>query len=528
MRKMMPGALLLSFIWLTPCLCQAGADELSVTLFNRGIQHYSHQDYISAADYLGQVCDMSPDNHQARYYLIYSLLAQKQNAKALEHAKILCRKNPGNKQYAALRDQIARAEPANAASKQGAKSAIPKEVILGDEAGFATSPRPAAPASAAIKIPPKPQTDLDAAIEAIGNDQFAEAARLLDAVLEKDPKNQPALHYRGVTELNQQRLSEAQAWFEKALAAKPDSCETLFMLGEIMLKAGKVKESEGMFAKALKIRPDDILTLLRLAEAKLRQGNGKEAFELYSRVRKLDPSIVEARLSSAEELMDQGKLDEAISTVNGVLEADWSNLVARGLKGRILFAQELYEDAATEFKWALNSQSDNMYMKVWLAKALMRDSQRDESLELASQILTTDPENYDAHLLRAEGLIMGAVLKPYAGEKGTYNGIAEAGAYIDQTEKKRKSPEIARLRAKLAEKNGDFGKMSSYYDQYIKSDPKNTNSYFECADSFKKMKKIDEAAKVLQQLISVFPDTAVSTRAKSKIDEMKGITGDRH
>lgn len=489
--------------------CPTLAGDLSATLFTQGMQLYARQDFKGAADYLGQVCDMSPDFHQARYYLVYSLLAVKRQAEALEQAKLLCEKNPGNQQFTSLRDQIAKLAPAHDQAKPLAPTAIPQEVILGGYNSLETVREPREQHATPTARPAvKPQTDLENAISAIDTEQFASAAQMLDVILKKEPKNQRALHYRGVAELNRQRYAEAQGWFEKAIAVKSDNFETLFLLGDVQLRAGKGKEAEGTFSKALKIRPNDVFAMLKLAEAKRKQGALKEAVELYAQVKQLDPNVVEARLALAETLIDQGKLDEAATTVNEVLTADQTSLQAHFLKGRILYRNNLLDDAATEMKMALAAQPDNIYIKVWLAKVLLSGFKMTEALDMASQILKDDPENYDARLLTAEALIG-------SGE------VADAREHLDQAEKKRSSPDLTRLRAMLARKAGSNDEAKKYYSQYIHEDAGNGYASMEYAQFLEEIGEIADAISVLESVKTAFPDTSLTQAAEAKIEALK-------
>lgn len=506
MKKGMLKAILSAFVLLTFSVWQTWAGDISTSIFNQGMRLYSRQDYRGAAQYLGQICDMTPDNHQARYYLIYCFLALKQPETALKHARILCEKAPGNQQFISLRDQIAQASSMHAASQAHLKSAIPKEVILGDDGSLEIrhEPRSSRPASATTD---KPMSDLESAIAAIDTEQFASAAELLGIILEKDPKNQSALHYRGVADLQQQQYLSAQAWFEKALAVKPDHVETLFLLGDVLLKQGKFKEAEGRFEKALKIRPDDVFTMLKLAETKQRQGQRKAAFELYTRVQKLDSSIVEARLALSEILIDEGRFNEAEATVNEALAADKTNYLAHYLKGRISFGTYEYGNAVDEMKLALSGQPNNIDIKLWLAKSLIRRIEVNECFDLISQVLQVEPDNYDARLVMAEVLIR-------------QGDAAGARAYIDRAGS---SPDVTRLQAMLARQLGDDKKAKTYYLQFISEAPNNPHAYFDYADFLEQNNKYYDAVKVLENVIASFPDSGNASFAKSRIEMIEAL-----
>jgi len=97
------GLFVLSAIFMTGLIYAQG---LVTPIFDQGMRLYAQKDYAGAADYLGQVCEMTPDHQQARFYLVYCLIASKNYQKALSHVEILCGKNPTNTQYSNLKNQI--------------------------------------------------------------------------------------------------------------------------------------------------------------------------------------------------------------------------------------------------------------------------------------------------------------------------------------------------------------------------------------------------------------------------------------
>ncbi len=82
------------------------AQDLSGQLFSEGMKLYSAQDYGGAVFYLEQLCQMNPQNQQARYYLFYSLVAMKRHPEAMKHVDQLISRDPGNRQYQDMKSQL--------------------------------------------------------------------------------------------------------------------------------------------------------------------------------------------------------------------------------------------------------------------------------------------------------------------------------------------------------------------------------------------------------------------------------------
>ncbi|NLI77865.1 MAG: tetratricopeptide repeat protein [Candidatus Riflebacteria bacterium] len=496
----------------------ASGQDLTGALLDQGMRHYAQQNWAGAADYLGQVCDMAPDQHTARYYLVYSLLMMRKFPEALSHANILVQRNPGQPAYLQLQAQIQQAIAAQAAPRPdgggGSRPGVPpKEVVLGGyepasgkgvliEPKMPTGPRPSKPK------PPKADTPLDTAIAHIDAEEYPQAVAILDDLLKKDPKNAKALHYRGVVEFNQRQYGAARDWFKKAVAVDPKGFETWFLMGDAANRESKFGEARDAFAKAVAIK-EDVFALLNLADAQRKLGKAKEAEEIYKKIVKIDSNVVEAKVNLADAQLEQGRVDDAAVLINDVLSINPTNGFAHYVKGKILFRSDLNEDAISELKLALSTSPDNDLYRLAMAKALLKGFRTGEATELGGAVLRDNPNSYEARLILAEALLM-------EGQTG------DAEEHVDQAEKIMAGPELNRLRGLIALRNGDQEKAKTMFQTYISQDSTNGFAYLEYADVLEKAGDVPSALEVYKLIKSRFGGTALEAQADAKLTALGG------
>lgn len=79
---------------------------------------------------------------------------------------------------------------------------------------------------------------LDAARAEIDAGRYAQALRLLAAIVRKEPRNADALNLMGYANRKMDRPAEAQRWYEAALKADPRHAGALEYQGELFLELG--------------------------------------------------------------------------------------------------------------------------------------------------------------------------------------------------------------------------------------------------------------------------------------------------
>ncbi|MFZ5953406.1 MAG: tetratricopeptide repeat protein [Candidatus Rifleibacteriota bacterium] len=485
------------------------AQNLIPELVNQGLKLYAAKDYSGAADYLGQVIDMDPNQDQARYYLVFSLSMSGQLEKSLLHARKLAEKFPQQKQYTDLVVQLEKAIAGEQKKKeqQRTSQAIPKEVVLGGyetkdvmrEAKMSETPREIAP--------PKELTRLDKAILLIDEEYYASASAELDEILKAEPKNAKAMHYKGVMKFNSGLFNEAKPWFEKAINLDPKSFQSFFLLGDCYRTEDNYEKAAEQFKKAIEIK-NDVFAQINLADCYIKQNKLKEAEKILTEVFNKDSNIADAALGLAQIKLFGGFTNDAVEIVNKVLARESENAEAHYVKAQILLEGELFEDAADEARRALESFPNNLKYKALYALTLVRAYKVPQGLEEAGKIVGQFPDNIDARLTLAEGLII----------SGAYSDAEE---HMKVVEKAGPHPGVARLRALKATRNGENDKAGEHFKTFMELSAGRPKPYMDYAAWLESVNNNSDALVAYQEIAELFKETAYAETANTRIEQLE-------
>lgn len=234
---------------ITPAVKPLQGQDLVPALLDQGLKLYAAKDYSGASDYLGQVVDMAKDHDQARYYLLYSLLMSGNREKALEHAKILAARQPGQKQYAELVAQIEKelASEKSTRGKRLSRPMIAKEVILGGYQSKDVVREPRVSTQTYDITPPRPKTEIELAVEKIDEEDYEAANTMLQDILKKNPKEAKAHHYLGVINFSLGKYQEAIKQFDQAAKIDSKNFQSFFLLGDCYRALDDFKKAEEQF-----------------------------------------------------------------------------------------------------------------------------------------------------------------------------------------------------------------------------------------------------------------------------------------
>src|SRR5271165_2145993 len=158
-----------------------------------------------------------------------------------------------------------------------------------------------------------------AAARAYFGRNHAEAERLCQALIERDPLHFEALHLLGVVCLDRSQLSDAVGYLTRAARERPDDAHVHYHLGTALLGASQFQEAEAALRQAVALRPGDTRALNNLGNALAGDGRYEEAIECYRRVSPTDAGFVPARFNLGRSLVALDRLDEATVSFRGAL-----------------------------------------------------------------------------------------------------------------------------------------------------------------------------------------------------------------
>lgn len=496
---------------LTITVAPLHGQDLVPALLDQGLKLYAAKDYSGASDYLGQVVDMAKDHDQARYYLVYSLLMSGNREKALEHAKVLAARQPGQKQYAELIAQIEKELASEKATKgkRLSRPLIAKEVMLG---GYQTKDivrEPRVSTQTYDITPPRPKTEIELAVEKIDEEDYEAANAMLQDILKKNPKEAKAHHYLGVINFSLGKYQEAIKEFDQAVKADPKNFQSFFLLGDCYRALDDFKKAEEQFKKALEIK-EDIFAMLNIADIMVRQNRLKEAEELFEKVSSKDANISDAKIGLAQIRLQKGFVAEAADMINEVIVQSAGNPEAHYARAMILMENMIFDDAAEEAKKAMQIVPGSLKYRSAYALALVRSYNVTRGLEEAAAIITEYPDNIDARLVLAEGLIM-------SGASG------DAEEHLLQVEKRNPHPMVSKLRHTAATRAGETDKARGFLREYLERSPGQPKAALEYAQYLEKNQQNADALQAYYEIADLHKETAFAEQAKEGIERLEAI-----
>ena len=185
------------------------------------------------------------------------------------------------------------------------------------------------------------------------NQDWVNAAKCFDAVLEQNPLNAQALNYLGDLALEKSELDKAEKYFRRANNALPDDQATLQRLAYVLQRQENMAEAADIYSVLIKKDSRSAEIRLNYGYALFKSGQTIEAVKEYQKAIKLNPNLGLAHINMGVALSELDEDDEAIEAFrHGLLSLP--NHVD-GLFGlaRCLRAQDEYQEAADFYLKAL-------------------------------------------------------------------------------------------------------------------------------------------------------------------------------
>jgi len=207
------------------------------------------------------------------------------------------------------------------------------------------------------------------------------------------------------------RFADAETAYASALKIRPTAVAAMIHLGEVYLELGRNDMAQAAAERALGLGPGQPAAEALLGRAKLAQGHNREAIELFEKALAAVPAAdrlhyplgmayrAEGEMDKArEELSKAGKVglrppDPLIDELDGLKRGSRVHV----LRGRMAFRAGRYDDAAEEFRQAVEADGKDVTAHVNLGSALGQSGDVDGAIEQFRAALETDPGNLTAH-----------------------------------------------------------------------------------------------------------------------------------
>jgi tetratricopeptide (TPR) repeat protein len=166
---------------------------------------------------------------------------------------------------------------------------------------------------------PVPEADIDAAARHYQARDYAAAARVCDAILQRQPRDFDALHLRGVLCLEQQQPAEALPWLRRAQQVRLNDPQLLFHIGNVRMALGQHAEAQAAYRESLALRPGHFDSLNNLGNALASDLRHAEAVGYFRQAHAQRPGAPQPLYNLGRSLLALERPDEAMESLRAAL-----------------------------------------------------------------------------------------------------------------------------------------------------------------------------------------------------------------
>ncbi len=355
-------------------------------------------------------------------------------------------------------------------------------------------------------------------------DQPEEAARVLDQMVEANPKSHKALLARARRHRERGALDAALADARRAADLAPKEADVLLTVADVARDRDEPATAREALKRGLELHPRDERFYRTLAALELESGRRAEAVAC---LRRGLAAVPEGGLAPqlADLLLDEGNLDEATALAARVRKAgdmgtaDYLEGRALAARGRWLEALDRLEAARARFGWSGHSVTGAARVEVWLGKCHEQEGDTDLRLAAFRRAVALDPALPVARLGLAAALLdSGASEEGLAEARRLTTGTPPPGAWavlaralarrdgnsaraaLERAAKENpNAPEVTLLRAEVLEGQGDGEGALALLREAVEARPKDARFWATLADVTRRAGDASEAAEVLEQ-----------------------------
>jgi tetratricopeptide (TPR) repeat protein len=240
-----------------------------------------------------------------------------------------------------------------------------------------------------------------ARVEVVGK-RNAEAHRVLDAVLAREPKNADALITQGRLRLAEGNTIGALTSLKTAIESNPKSFPGQLALADTYAARGATDEAKTAYNDALKLNAKSVDARLGLARLMINTGTPAEAVTLVSQVVEERPKNIEARLMLVHGLIAVRDLPQANAMMNVLLQQAPDSATVQTAAGMLATIRQDTEGARRAYQRALDADPRAYQALAGLLNAEMSTKKFGSAKALIDKQLAQMPDDPNVLLMAAQ------------------------------------------------------------------------------------------------------------------------------
>lgn len=240
----------------------------------------------------------------------------------------------------------------------------------------------------------KPEAMLASARDYMAKDDLKAAVIQVKNALQENPELAEGRYLLGLALLRGGDAVGAETELRKAMALKYPDEKTLPSLAQAMLAQGQFKKlTEELADKPLSEPAAKAELLTSLSAAYQAQGNPALAKSTLDAALSADPSHVPAQLMAVRWQAGGGDLDGAVVAVDAILTKSPASYQAQKLKGDLLAAKALPDEAIAAYRKALELKPDLVVARIAILGILMQSGKLEEAGKELAAVKKQAPNN---------------------------------------------------------------------------------------------------------------------------------------
>ena len=216
----------------------------------------------------------------------------------------------------------------------------------------------------------------------------SEAVVYYQATIDADPGFKSALYDFGAISFGMGDLATAEQLFEQLQTLSPDDPKISNNLGNIAFESGNYEKAANHYRTTMNLAPDWWEAASNLASALTRCGEVSEALELYDKAIQLAPEEAALLIEAANARLENDDIERAAEILNMFRSHGNRTLESELLHGRILLAQDCFDDSIQHYQSLIAVAPDSPEIRVDLGHAFAMASRYRESFEAFEDALT--------------------------------------------------------------------------------------------------------------------------------------------
>jgi len=237
--------------------------------------------------------------------------------------------------------------------------------------------------------------DLTTAFSHLHSGRPAEAVRLCDGLLGRNPDDPDALHCRGLALAQLGESARARSDLSRAVALRPGDPHLLHNYGFLLLRLGEAATAVTAFERAAGLTPGEAQMHLSFGNALATLGQFERAEASFRRAVQLRPDWVEAHLNLARAQRDQRRDGEAIDSLRRAVALRPDRADLHFQLGEVLLSAGRPLDALAALRAAVEGKPGWPEARYQIAVALAGIEQFEAATETYRGLLAEFPDHVE-------------------------------------------------------------------------------------------------------------------------------------